>query len=147
VRGSRTVFTPEMVVDGAASVNGTDRGRVERAILRRTERAHLPVQIAIALDGASAQVTLGEDPERPSALFVGVVETGLVTVVRAGENRGRSLTHGPVVRSLVEVGHAHAGVTQVKLGVPLTAQRQVVAFVQVLPQREVLGAALSVPGR
>jgi len=66
---------------------------------------------------------------------VAVTERGLRTNVLAGENRGSTLEHGPVVRSLRDVG-ADRRLTQ-----PRVAGRRVVVFVEARDSMHVFGAA------
>ena len=85
-------------------------------------------------------------------IVVAVTESGLRTDVKRGENRGRTLSHAPVVRYLAAIGQiAGDGSTSgaARADIPLAADWQrdhltVVAFVQELRGRTILASA-SVP--
>ncbi len=107
----------------------------------------LPLQIAVS---ASDLPTLGRGDR--ADIVVAIVESGLRTDVKRGENRGRTLSHAPVVRSLAVIGQvAGDGATSgsARADIPLAAGWQrdhlaVVAFVQELRGRTILASA-SVP--
>lgn len=107
VAGGR-VYTPQLVVQGAADVLGSDRddaveairaaaraergGRIEaRATESATGNQRLSVAVEAEIDGAA----------RADAL-VALVESGLSTKVARGENGGRALANQFVVRRLVK---------------------------------------------
>ncbi len=107
----------------------------------------LLLQIAVSV---SDLPTLGRGDR--ADIIVAIVESGLRTDVKRGENRGRMLLHAPVVRSLAVIGHvAGDGATSgfARADIPLAAGWQcdhlaVVAFVQELRGRTILASA-SVP--
>jgi hypothetical protein len=143
-RGSTTIFTPEVVVDGVASMLGSRRGAIEDAVRRRAALPRLPVTAALAEDGHALRVTLQRAPDRPAQIVVAVIEEGIATSIPRGENAGATVRHGPVVRWLGSGGDAAAGERTVDLGAPVEGERRAaVAFVQAAPQREILGAAIA----
>ncbi len=107
----------------------------------------LLLQIAVSV---SDLPTLGRGDR--ADIIVAIVESGLRTDVKRGENRGRMLLHAPVVRSLAVIGHvAGDGATSgsARADIPLAAGWQrdhlaVVAFVQELRGRTIFASA-SVP--
>jgi hypothetical protein len=143
VRGTSGVFTPEAIVDGKHSLVGSRRAALVEIIEERARLAHLPVRVTLNDAQTRATVHIGQQPPKPSALYVGVVESGLTTKVLAGENRGETLAHAPVVRRLTEVGPAREGDVEVELDSPVSGARSVVAFVQALPLGEVYGTAMT----
>jgi hypothetical protein len=103
VAGGR-VYTPQLVVQGAADVLGSDRDDAVEAIRAAARSARggriearasgsdrLTVAVEAQLDGAA----------RADAL-VALVENGLSTKVARGENSGRALANQFVVRRLVK---------------------------------------------
>jgi len=79
-------------------------------------------------------------------VWLAITESGLATNVPAGENAGRRLTHGPVVRHLERLGRAIAGafhgdVTVAAESAWKPAALRAVVFVQVARSRKILGAA------
>ena len=109
---TQSVYTPQLVIDGRFQEIGSDRGPVRHAI---TEAAQLPkaaVTIAATLpDHARAarvtiQVVIPPTIARSDVadVVVAIAEDGLVTDVQRGENRGRTLKHSAVARTLTIVG-------------------------------------------
>ena len=103
------VYTPQLVVDGGVHVVGSDERRVREEI----ERAAGPApagEVALALDAGGVDDRLGveitarvrEGASGEWRAMVAVFEDGLETSVPRGENAGRSLANGRVVRRLVE---------------------------------------------
>jgi hypothetical protein len=102
------VYTPQMIVDGKSEFVGSRSLSAREAI---DKAANLP-KFAIALHPAAganpreAVLQLGvENPDDVSShggleLWVAVTEKNLQSDVKAGENSGELLKHGPVVRSL-----------------------------------------------
>lgn len=149
------VYTPQMVVDGRTEFVGSDEAQASAAIARA---AHLPKAQVLVSPGTQAGVyavsvrglpTLarGESAE----VYFAVTEDNLRSHVRGGENRGRTLTHVAVVRSLEKIGEMRAGETfavqhRAPLGSGRGGSRNVLVFVQELASRRVLGAALAPRG-
>jgi hypothetical protein len=102
------VYTPQLVVDGHLERVGSDAAAVQLAIAQagRAPKAVVGVTVVRSADGRDLLVNV--HAEMPPALatrdridvLVAVTEDNLVTDVRRGENRGRTLEHSAVVRSL-----------------------------------------------
>jgi hypothetical protein len=102
------LYTPQLVVNGAAQLNGSDGRRALEAIdaaLRRPAAARIeldarfePSKRALAL--AVAAEVLTDVPPRKLELLVALFEGGLHTSVRRGENGGRTLRNDFIVRHL-----------------------------------------------
>ncbi|MGY2047319.1 DUF1223 domain-containing protein [Methylobacterium sp. JK268] len=96
-------FTPQLVVDGALSVVGSDREAAAGAIAQA--RAALPASPAASLRrrGGDLAVAVGEGAGRGRLLLVGF-DHAHRTAVRRGENGGRTLVEANVVRGIREIG-------------------------------------------
>lgn len=110
------VYTPQMIVDGQAEFVGSDRDRAVQAIARaaRTPKADVEISIASASDSsATLQIHIDHLPTVPrgdkAQVLLAVTEDDLHSIVRGGENNGRSLTHNAVVRRLSVLGTAQTG--------------------------------------
>lgn len=102
-------YTPQLVVNGEAQVNGTDgrrilgsieaaRGRTPPAAVSVSARMEVGGKPALAIE---ASVEMLQDVEaRKLELRVALFENGLVTDVKGGENGGRTLATDFVVRRL-----------------------------------------------
>jgi hypothetical protein len=146
-----SIYTPQMVVDGQTAFVGSDVDAARHAIERAGAAPH--GTIALTLDLAAAnRVTVtttarglpaGSD-DRPEVV-VALVEDGLRTDVKRGENKGRTLTHAAVVREMVTAGDAPAAGAPVRTDMKIAQDWQrdhmrVVAFVQERQSRRVLAA-------
>jgi hypothetical protein len=103
--GLRSIFTPQMVVDGRISAVGSRRGEVEDALAAAAaRRARVPVSLARAGDRLVVEVAGAAAPAVPCDILVVRYETGPLTEVPRGENAGRTLVNPNVVRSARVVG-------------------------------------------
>src|SRR3954464_13307548 len=68
MRGDRDVYTPQMIVNGATHVIGSDRARVEGAIGDTGKRDHvMSVPITMTLSGKQLTVTVAAPKDAASA--------------------------------------------------------------------------------
>lgn len=105
-RGDRKVFTPQVVVNGATAVVGSDRAALEHTIALGSG---LPVPVEAREVGNTVSVEIGPAQGSVSGPTSGTV--WLLPVAReervavgGGENRGRTMTYVNVVRGFVRVG-------------------------------------------
>lgn len=144
------VYTPQAVVDGVTEAIGSDPAAVRKAIERAAQRAKLGVSLrATQTDGRELRVAIGlrGSADAPAEILVAVVEDGLSTEVRGGENRGRLLRHDAVVRSLETIGTlaAHTPAQPLEHSLPIDADwdiehLRVVTFVQDRSSLAILGS-------
>jgi len=152
-----SVYTPQMVVDGRAQFVGSDARAARTAIERAVASPHATV--ALTLDTASdravaAAVTVAGVPKPGKGdradVHVAVIEDQLSTQVMRGENRGRTLAHTAVVRSMTAIGQVTPeGRASAHAEIPINAewrrdQLKIVAFVKEQRGRAILASA-SVP--
>ncbi|MFZ0797177.1 MAG: DUF1223 domain-containing protein [Terriglobales bacterium] len=154
--GLRSAYTPQIVIDGAAQLNGSDAFAVGRAIESARSHAKIPVRISsISLaDPKTIRVHLAVDalPEdfkaRKADIFVAVALDHAESHVSAGENKGRDIRHVAVAESISKVGTVERGksfdrdvVVKVKAP-PDLGNLRLIAFVQGADGGEVVGASL-----
>ena len=113
VFGEDRVYTPQAVVAGREELVGSDERGVTRAIARAARQPHVRVTVTSAPEGDAPGVRIavsGIPPDVKERLIVTwlVVEDGLTSVVKRGENGGRTLHHDSVVRYLSVYGIANA---------------------------------------
>ena len=108
--GAKTPYTPQAVVDGATELLGSDARALGSAIAAAAERPAATMRLELASTDAG-RVTVRVEGSLPEALraeklelVLAVVETGLVTPVKRGENGGKTLRNDHVVRSLEKAG-------------------------------------------
>ena len=143
------VYTPQMVIDGRTELVGSRRDGARDAIARAGASRKVGIRLSVrsAADAAHVRIVLdGSGPiDRGAELWLAITEEALSTTVEAGENGGRTLAHGPVVRILRNVG-AVDGRSAIETDVPTSAawkaeRLRVVAFLQEPTTRAVIGAA------
>ena len=137
----RSVYTPQVVVNGAREVLGSDAAAVARAVGESAVPAMKLKIGAITEDGKVARVTyaLDGDPQG-GELFAAVAEDMVSSNVLRGENGGRKLTHVAVALNLVDLGNASAsGTVSVPLPETLRSGKHLVLFVQSKGLGKVLG--------
>lgn len=149
---NETVYTPQMVVDGRTEFVGSDDARASAAIARAARAPKAQVLVSPGAQAGVYAVTVRGLPTLADGdaaeVYFAVTEDNLRSHVRGGENRGRTLTHVAVVRSLEKIGTARAGETfTVQHRAPADGgqggSRNVLVFVQARGSRRVLGAALA----
>lgn len=128
-------YTPQMVVDGRVQFVGSDGKMARNAIAQASRAAKVPV--TVKEEGGAVKVSTGalspDSKAKTAELWVAVVmPEGKVEVPR-GENRGRTLKHVAIVRSLIRGGTAtrEAGAEYtLRLPPPEGGAWRVVAFLQ-----------------
>ncbi len=105
---ARYVYTPQMVIDGAEHVVGSDRSKAERAIQKAAARqADGPdLSLSLMLDGPESLrveisgVTGGDAYD----VILVTYDYAHETAVKRGENRGKTLMNHHVVREMRSLG-------------------------------------------
>ncbi len=112
--GARFVYTPQVTLQGRDYTRwrGADVTAAIAAVQARPARATLALEARLE-DGnvrfdAMAEVPAPED-RRGAVLYVAFTDSGHVSNVKAGENRGVRLAHDHVVRALSGMSTADAG--------------------------------------
>lgn len=143
--GSRSVYTPHFFVSGSellgwnaleAAIRQVDAQPVRAGLVLRS-RALKPGVLGLEAEASSTQVD--------AALFLAVAESGLSSVIKAGENEGRTLRHEHVVRHWIGPLPLVSGYLLAQKSVALPAdwvpgRLDLVAFVQNMKTGEVLQA-------
>jgi hypothetical protein len=142
----RRVFTPEIVVDGHALVEGDDSDDAAREL--RASADDPRAKVTVTRHGDRVTVDASDIPspgDDVSEIWLAVTESGLASDVATGENAGRRLVHAPIVRVLKKLGAAPSstfhGETDAAVD-PAWSPRAVrfVAFVQRARSRRIVGA-------
>jgi hypothetical protein len=107
------IYTPQLVVDGRLEMVGSDRPAILEAIQTsaQSRKANVIVNAAVLTrERREARVDVridvpdGVKVHGSADVVLAIVEDNLSTDVRRGENRGRTLRHDGVVRSLTRIG-------------------------------------------
>jgi hypothetical protein len=148
--GLKEPYTPQMVVDGAAEVNGSDAGKAESAIRQAIADPKVGIRIHVAVSGDAA-VTLEVDPlpegkiHKANVYLAYAADSGISDVLR-GENQGRTLRYVSIVRDIQKIGSI-GGHEIFKKQLPIRATdapagSRLIAFVQEAGNGRVWGAAM-----
>jgi len=106
-RGDRQVYTPQIVVNGATHVLGSDRTAVERAITATDRNAAImSVPILISMGGSNLNVKVGavEKAHAAGEVWLCPLAKSVRVEIGRGENHGRMITYHNVVRGWVKLG-------------------------------------------
>ena len=100
--GLRTIYTPQMVINGRIDAVGSDRTSVSAAIAA-AGKASRAVPVSITADGAALALRVEPGPGSGRLLWI-VYDLQHETRVRGGENAGRTLVNTNIVHSIEEIG-------------------------------------------
>jgi hypothetical protein len=153
--GLDSVYTPQMVVDGAAEFVGSNSALAQKAFAQALNMPKIEVRLSsVSLGPAQtlrarveAEALPSSFSQREAEVYVVLALNHAESHVSGGENGGRTLSHVAVVRDLVKVGslkhdEAFAQDVQLRLDSGLnTHNLRLIAFVQEPKQGKVLGAA------
>src|SRR5580704_15336617 len=96
-------YTPEIVVDGAAGMVGSDRGEVGSAIENAKRAGATAAAVNVTKNGEQVSIEVGAGSGSGRILLIGF-DHEHTTAIPRGENSGRTLTEANVVRSIRSVG-------------------------------------------
>ena len=98
--GERSIYTPQVVVDGRTHVVGSSRTRIEQALQASTPPS-VPISLTATSDSITVNIGPAEDPETPhGTLWLVLYDRSVTVAIDRGENTGRTLTYNNVVRKL-----------------------------------------------
>ncbi len=140
--GIRQVFTPQAIVNGAASVVASDRAGLERALAREAvQPGGLSVPVRGEERGDRIVIDVGAGGQRGEVWLLSVLRRRPVAIER-GENRGRTATYLNVVRGIQRVGPWSGQPVHYEVPLPSARAADADAWVVVLQ-----GASNGKPGR
>jgi hypothetical protein len=158
VLGEKTVFTPQLIVDGTQQMRLGNAQQIKDLLQKAATAPKVPIRIGeVTVDAGNptalrAHIETDANFDKHNAdVYVAVALDHVESQVLRGENGGRHLVHVAVVLELTKVGKLQKGKTfaqdvQLKLK-PGTDPKNVrlVAVVQESGPGKVLGAALRRP--
>ena len=134
--GSASVFTPQMVVDGAHSVVGSDKSDALAAIAAARTRQS-GIEVTLKPGGGQLHIGVGAGRGAGRVLLVGF-DHEHSTAVGRGENSGRTLVEANIVRSIATVG-SWTGAS-LEVNAPTPAGETAAVLLQA-PDGKIIGAA------
>ncbi|HEY5749530.1 MAG TPA: DUF1223 domain-containing protein [Chryseolinea sp.] len=101
----QTLYTPQVVVNGATEYVGSHSGPILGAIADGLEQASTKtLTLEGAVEGNKVNIRYQSDSdEKNSELVLALVQQSAQSSVKAGENSGRRLSHVQIVRRMVHV--------------------------------------------
>lgn len=115
--GSRSVYTPQAVVNGRADVNGADLAAIDGKLDSLADAGEgLSVPISVRHDGDSLVVETGEGrPDARAHVLVVYYAPAKPVVIDEGENGGRTITYWNAVSDVDTAGMWHGAATRYEL--------------------------------
>jgi hypothetical protein len=144
-----SIYTPQLVVDGAREFVGSDKRAIERALADAAKTPKPALHVAVTTADGSLNMTAsgpGLMVEKGAELVFAVTEDRLVIDVPRGENAKRTLKHSGVVRWLWSAGEIGTPPTTATVKIASDWHREnlrVVAFVQSRKDRQVIAAGIT----
>jgi hypothetical protein len=144
----RTLYTPQMVIDGRLDVVGSERSEVESSIGSAAAAAKLP--LTITESGGKLRVTAPAveiDQARPATLWLAIYSRRSETPVERGENAGSTLVEYNIVREIRSLGPWNGNAIDLALDVDASDSKMGCAVIlQADGNGPVLGVAALPPG-
>jgi len=106
-RGDRDVFTPQMIVNGAAQARGSDKADIERAIGQTRKNVsvlEVPLTLSVADGKLTVNAPAGKTGNERGEVWLCPVARAVSVDIGRGENKGRSITYHNVVRRWIKLG-------------------------------------------
>ncbi|PRX29752.1 hypothetical protein SAMN05216257_11013 [Meinhardsimonia xiamenensis] len=140
--GHRTIYTPQMIVNGTEHVVGAKPMRLADALMRQRERAPL---VALDLARAGSRLTITARPlahALPAQMVVQLVRylPSATVAISRGENAGRTITYRNIVTEWMHLARWD-GRNAFQLELAVTGPEPVVVVIQSDGPGEVLAAA------
>ncbi len=108
--GSRSVYTPQAVINGRAHVNGANRGAVLGELAKLSETGGFPVGISVSQAGDSVVIEAGAAPAGGAVdahLILVYFDPERPVVIQRGENKGKTITYVNPVTDFQTAGMWH----------------------------------------
>ncbi|RFM27800.1 DUF1223 domain-containing protein [Deminuibacter soli] len=96
----QTLYTPQIVVNGASEYVGSDESAVLNAISDGLSHPAKQLQFTGTVEGNKLKIDYTAFAEKRSALTFALVQKSARSEVKAGENEGKTLSHVQIVRAL-----------------------------------------------
>lgn len=135
----REVYTPEIVVDGAAEAAGNEREAVDTLLTKAARAKVRPVAVALAKDEDRVSIGSGRTDGPADVWLIRYAPKPPPVKVRAGDNRGKSVIATNVVRELVKLGAWRGRALRFDLPDPTTEGLKTMVVVQKSRGGPVLG--------
>jgi hypothetical protein len=145
----QSVYTPEAIINGREELVGSEEGT-----LRKFVNNHLGKISSTNLTLSASKDEMGnvglqykfDGLKDDNSLIIALVQKNAVSVIKNGENKGRTLSHVQIVRNMItkNIGHKNEGSESINIPEALKTQHlEVIALIQNNETGEISGAARS----
>jgi hypothetical protein len=110
-RGDNDVYTPQMVINGAAHVVGSNKGSVESAIAN----ARRSFSLDMSATDNEIKIDMPAGATGNASLWVMSIASAVNVKIERGENIGKTITYHNVVRKLSNVATWNGAPTSISL--------------------------------
>jgi len=142
----RNVSTPQVVIDGRRQVAGVQTPDLQSAIDEEAARRIFPPEIEFRIDGDHVGVGSGRPPSGGAEVVAVTYTPGPQEVeIAAGDNRGRTMRHLNVVRSVRTLGDWSGQSTLYDLAEAHEPGQAIAVLVQAKDDRRILNGAVLEP--
>jgi hypothetical protein len=107
IRGDRAVYTPQVVVNGAMHVQGSNKADIEKAIVQTRQQAgtlSVPVTLTRSGDKVTVAIAAVKSGRASGEIWLCSLASSVPVAIGRGENRGKTITYYNVVRRWVKLG-------------------------------------------
>ncbi len=150
---NKVVYTPQMIINGTTEFTGSNSAKADSVIsasLKNNAPAYFTIHPTNELDPAgkiNVEYEIIQIPENNSIDYdfcFAIVERGLITHVKKGENSGKTLNHENIVRLFYsyELKDKKGVISLPALGSAISKNHSLVAFIQEKKTMRIIGANL-----
>ena len=139
--GRSYVYTPQMVINGAAETTGRDREEALRLIAESPPTAAVPVSLSPAPDGGTKVAVGGGTDADPADVWLIFFDREHSTTITRGENSGRTIRYSNVVRHMERVASWSGEAVEVPLPSGAMPGEACAVLLQSRATGRILGAA------
>lgn len=146
-RGSRRVYTPQLLFNGRDHAVGTNRSLAHAAIAEQRKQTTVAVRVEAQRLGDTIQATAAATPESDMpqediSIWIALVRDDATTKVRSGENASKTLRNAFIVYELAQACSFRSGQScEASFDAP-AFEAHVVAWVQTAATMRVMGSGL-----
>jgi hypothetical protein len=138
------VYTPQLIINGTRECLGSNEAAVNAAVKNAVAKeTKVNLDLKVRKQGNNIQISYSINGNSPAdKLLIAVVEKHAVREIGDGENRGRTLNHAQIVRSLSSFSiTGNKGIEQISLPVDYNAGNyEIVGFLQDESTNEIVSA-------
>lgn len=104
-RGDRSIYTPQMVVNGRTAVIGSDRRALESALAEEVRAGEtLPVAVEVSRNADVVTVSVGAATAPKATVWAVYLKRRVEVTIERGENKGARIAYTNVARRIQPIG-------------------------------------------